>query len=71
MYGIGPNWKFDICTVSYFFETYNNYKKYILSNLLFEINEARLRDVFSLAGNIQRIEMQKSGHAVISYSKVR
>jgi len=37
--------------------------------LLFEITESRLRDVFSLAGNIKKIEMQKSGLAVISYSK--
>lgn len=38
-------------------------------NLLFEITEQRLRDVFSLAGTVTTIDMPKSGYAVVTFSK--
>lgn len=38
-------------------------------NLLFEITESKLRDVFALAGSVQDVEMQKQGYAVITFSK--
>lgn len=39
-----------------------------IHNLLFEITSGQLREVFSLAGQVLDVEMQKSGYAVIKYA---
>ena len=39
----------------------------IFSNLIFEVSEQRIEDVFSWAGKVKQCGIPKKGHAIVEY----